>query len=117
MHFHRFMREVHARAARACTARAIRWRRRRATSRAKLRVLVLDEFFVTDIGDAMILARLLDGLFARGVTLVTTSNTAPPNLYQDGLQRARFLPAIACSKQHCDVLRDRLGARTTACAR
>src|SRR3546814_20313665 len=64
------------------------------------RLLVLDEFVVTDIGDAMILARLLEQLVARDVTLVTTSNTAPNDLYHDGLQRARFLPAIALIERH-----------------
>jgi cell division protein ZapE len=67
-------------------------------------VLVLDEFFVIDIGDAMLLARLLDRLFAEGVTLVTTSNTAPPNLYADGLQRDRFKPAIESIQRNCEVL-------------
>jgi len=59
---------------------------------------------VNDIGDAMILAGLLEALFARGVALVTTSNTAPTNLYREGLQRARFLPAIALIERHCHVL-------------
>ena len=102
-HFHRFMREVHGqlrahagqRDPLAAIARA--WGR-------QLRVLVLDEFFVTDIGDAMLLARLLERLFAEGVVLVTSSNTAPAQLYPDGLQRARFLPAIALIEQHCAVL-------------
>lgn len=102
-HFHRFMREVHARLRAHAGQRdplatiAHAWRR-------ELRVLVLDEFFVSDIGDAMLLARLLERLFAEGVVLVTTSNAAPAALYKDGLQRARFLPAIALLQRHCDVV-------------
>lgn len=102
-HFHRFMREVHEQL-RAHTgerdplaAIAKQWR-------AQLRVLVLDEFFVSDIGDAMLLARLLERLFAEGVVLVTSSNAAPQDLYKDGLQRARFLPAIALLQGHCAVV-------------
>ncbi|MDQ3289463.1 MAG: cell division protein ZapE [Pseudomonadota bacterium] len=102
-HFHRFMREVHAqlrahageRDPLVAIARA--WRQ-------QCRVLVLDEFLVSDIGDAMLLARLLERLFAEGVVLVTSSNTAPANLYPHGLQRERFLPAIAQIQQHCHVL-------------
>jgi cell division protein ZapE len=70
----------------------------------QLKVLVLDEFFVTDIGDAMLLGRLLERLFAEGVTLVTTSNTPPQELYRNGLQRDSFLPAIALLQRHCVVL-------------
>ncbi|MCB1764423.1 MAG: cell division protein ZapE, partial [Gammaproteobacteria bacterium] len=55
-----------------------------------VRVLCLDEFIVTDIGDAMILSQLLQALFRRGITLVTTSNTQPDNLYLGGIQRASF---------------------------
>jgi len=101
-HYHRFMQEIHA------TLRELGERQNpldevAARLAAKCRVLCLDEFLVTDIGDAMILSALLDGLFQRGVTLVTTSNTPPQNLYKDGLQRARFLPAIAAIEQHCVV--------------
>ena len=102
-HFHRFMREVHERLRAHAGQRdpmvaiAHEWRQ-------TLRVLVLDEFFVSDIGDAMLLARLLDRLFAEGVVLVTSSNAAPSDLYKDGLQRARFLPAIDLIQRYCEVV-------------
>ena len=99
-HFHRFMRGVHERL-REHAGQSDPLAKIAEEWRDELRVLVLDEFFVTDIGDAMLLARLLDRLFAEGVTLVTTSNTAPGNLYKDGLQREGFLPAIALLKEHC----------------
>ncbi len=102
-HFHRFMRGVHERLrahageADPLAIIAREWRER-------LRVLVLDEFFVTDIGDAMLLGRLLERLLAEGVVLVTTSNIAPSGLYAGGLQRARFLPAIALIERACAVV-------------
>ena len=102
-HFHRFMADVHARM-QALGEHADPLVQVAADFAREFRLLCLDEFFVSDIGDAMILGRLLEQLFANGVTLVTTSNTAPENLYQDGLQRASFLPAIILLQAHCKVM-------------
>jgi cell division protein ZapE len=70
----------------------------------KARVLCFDELFVTDIADAMLLGNLFRGLIERGVTLVATSNVAPDDLYKEGLQRARFVPAIRLLKEHTQVV-------------
>ncbi len=102
LHFHRFMGRVHA-GLTAAQGRSDPLRYVAADFAAQARVLCLDEFFVTDIGDAMILAGLLRHLFARGTTLVTTSNIAPENLYRGGLQRVKFLPAIALLERYCEV--------------
>ena len=94
LHFHHFMRRIHEELALLegtvdpINAVASRFAR-------SARIICFDEFFVSDIGDAMILGGLLDALFAKGVTLIATSNVAPGNLYKNGLQRNQFLPAIA----------------------
>jgi cell division protein ZapE len=103
MHFHRFMQHVH----RQMRARQGEKNPLTAIARefaAEAEVLCFDEFFVTDITDAMILAGLLETLFQQGMTLVTTSNIEPDYLYWNGLQRARFLPAIDLLKTHTRTL-------------
>jgi cell division protein ZapE len=102
-HFHRLMYRVHGRLKRL-TDVPDPLEILAAEFATQARVICLDEFFVTDIADAMILGNLLDGLLRRGVTLVATSNTRPQELYRGGLQRQRFLPAIALIERHTEVL-------------
>jgi cell division protein ZapE len=103
IHFHRMMSELHARLNAAKGEEDPLDGIAEAMAR-EIRVLCFDEFFVSDIGDAMILGRFLDGLFRHGVTLVATSNSPPGDLYQGGLQRERFLPAIRLLEQHTTVV-------------
>jgi len=103
IHFHRFMQRVHS------ELRQLEGTRNPLELiadqfAAEARVLCFDEFFVSDITDAMILGGLMEALFKRGVTLVTTSNIVPDELYKNGLQRQRFLPVIDLLKQHTQVV-------------
>ena len=102
-HFHRFIHDVHTELKglqnQESPLEAVAERMAGDT-----RVLCFDEFFVTDIADAMILGGLFEGLFKRGVALVATSNVPPSDLYKDGLQRQRFLPAIDLIESHVEVL-------------
>lgn len=103
VHFHRFMRRVHQELKTLPGEKnPLEIVANRLAKEA--RVICFDEFFVSDITDAMILGNLMQGLFSRGVTLVATSNIVPDGLYKDGLQRARFLPAIALLNQHTKVV-------------
>ncbi len=103
VHFHEFMREVHARM-RALQGTEDPLDAISSQIARELRLLCFDEFHVSDIADAMILARLLELLVAKGVVFVMTSNYRPDGLYPDGLQRARFLPAIEILKRDLDVI-------------
>ena len=103
IHFHRFMQGVHEQ------LRRIKGEQSPLELVAEgyasqYRVLVLDEMHINDITDAMLMSGLLQGLFSRGVVIVTTSNVHPDDLYRDGLQRAQFLPAIEALKEHTEVV-------------
>lgn len=103
IHFHRFMQRVHAELQQLDGEKnPLIIVAKRLSDEA--RIICFDEFFVSDIGDAMILAGLMQELFANGVSLVCTSNIVPDGLYKDGLQRARFLPAIALVNEHTEVV-------------
>jgi len=103
IHFHRFMADVHSQLNNLvgvenpleCIAK--QWAK-------KTTLLCFDEFFVSDIGDAMLLAGLFRALFEHGIVLVTTSNSHPNDLYRNGLQREKFLPTISLIKKYCQVV-------------
>jgi cell division protein ZapE len=102
-HFHQLMRSVHAGLATTASQQdPLQLVARRMARRASL--WCIDELHVIDIADAMLLGKLFEALLGQGVSLVITSNTPPAGLYRDGLQRARFLPAIALLESRLDVL-------------
>ncbi|HRE31213.1 MAG TPA: cell division protein ZapE [Candidatus Berkiella sp.] len=102
-HFHRFMQHVHEMLKKFqgkseplyLVAKAFK---------ARTSIICFDEFYVNDIADAMILSELFRHLFAFGITLVATSNIKPEDLYPNGLQREKFLPAISLIKQYTQVI-------------
>ena len=102
LHFHRFMQLVHEHKAELKDVQdPIGKIADRFADQAIL--LCLDEMHISDITDAMLMARLLERLFERGVVVVTTSNAPPDDLYKNGLQRSRFLPAIDLMNTHLEV--------------
>ena len=103
LHYHQFMDEAHG-LLKHCRDEADPLKRVARKFADKAKVLCLDEFFVHDIGDAMIISGLLQGLFEHKTILVTTSNTRPNLLYANGLQRERFLPAIELLQTHMKVV-------------
>jgi cell division protein ZapE len=103
LHFHRFMQDIHHR------MRELQGQEDPLILIARdlgrqIKLLCLDEFQVTDITDAMLMRRLLEGLFENGVVLITTSNLPPDDLYKHGLQREQFLPAIDLLKRRLEVV-------------
>jgi protein AFG1 len=106
VHFHAFMQDIHARVhaikiGQGLSHDPIPTIADDLSNEAWL--LCFDEFQVTDIADAMLLRRLLEELFKRGVVMVTTSNRHPDELYKNGIQRQSFLPAIANIKECCNI--------------
>lgn len=103
LHFHRFMQNVHKELKLLKNVESpLKIIAEKVAKQT--RIVCFDEFHVSDITDAMLLSGLFEALFDKGVILVTTSNQHPDQLYQGGLQRERFLPAIELIKQHTDVI-------------
>ena len=103
VHFHRFMHRVHG------ELKKLKEVKNSLETiadifKAETDIICFDEFFVQDITDAMLLGGLMEALFERGIVLVATSNIIPDELYKNGLQRARFLPAIELVKQNTEVV-------------
>jgi cell division protein ZapE len=102
LHFHSFMQQIHRDLEKYKGEPDPMLRLAEAIAK-DVRLLCFDEFHVSDIADAMILGRLMDGLFANGVIIVMTSNYPPSKLYPNGLHRESFLPTIALLQKHLDV--------------
>ncbi len=102
LHFYQFMQQVHGKLTQL-QGQANPLNRVASDLARTAKVICLDELLVHEIADAMLLAQLLHALFQQGITLVTTSNTPPEHLYQHGLQRELFLPAITQIKQHLTI--------------
>lgn len=103
VHFHRFMHRVHDELKQLPQSQDP-LKIIAAKLAKETRIICFDEFFVSDITDAMILGTLMQELFGHGISLVATSNIVPDELYKNGLQRARFLPAIALINKHTEVV-------------
>lgn len=103
VHFHRFMHRVHQELE-SLTGQSDPLKIIAKRFAEETCIICFDEFFVSDITDAMILGTLFEELFVHNVTLVATSNIIPDDLYRNGLQRARFIPAIKLINEHCDVI-------------
>jgi cell division protein ZapE len=103
LHFHRFMQLVHEELG---TLKHIEDPLKVVAKKlaGKIKLLCLDEMHVNDITDAMLLGKLFEYLFANGIILVTTSNYQPNNLYKNGLQRDRFIPAIKLLEKYTNVV-------------
>lgn len=102
LHFHHFMLQVHKKLT-LLQGQVDPLKEIAKQFASETDIICFDEFFVEDITDAMILAGMFEALFAEGVVLVATSNIHPDHLYRNGLQRARFLPAIDLINQHCEI--------------
>ncbi len=103
VHFHRFMHRVHEELKKLNDV-SDPLEHIADTFKAEADIICFDEFFVSDITDAMILGTLFQALFQRGIILVATSNIPPNELYRNGLQRARFIPAIELIEKHCHII-------------
>ncbi len=103
LHFHNFMRQLHQQLRQQQGVKDPLKKIAKKIADDYL-VICFDEFFVNNVTDAILLRNLFEYLFNAGICLVATSNTAPDNLYLDGLQRQQFLPAIALIQQHTEVI-------------